>query len=86
MIDNAVALANEIDLAGIDEAVETIRLNKNQFANLDPHGQYIGKWAHIAVMVHGDNPRRYVMQNGVLGSYFNEEAYQSALKNGEVTE
>ena len=86
MIDNAIALADDIEAAPIDKAVAIVGLNANVFANLDPHGQYIGKWAHVAVMVHGDNRRRYVMQDGVLGSYFSEAAYQSALKNGEVIE
>lgn len=74
--------ADEIEAMPVDQAVSAISRSSNDLANLDPRGSYLGSWAHVAVMV--NSGKRYVLQNGVLGSYCSEAAYQDAVSSGRI--
>jgi hypothetical protein len=81
----AKGFADTIESQSVEEAVQAIRMAANQLANLDPHGEYIGNWGHVAVMVSGPRPQRYVLGNdGVLGSYWNESSFAEAVAKGHV--
>lgn len=85
MVCWAHGFAEKIAAQPTDEAVQSVRLAANQLANLDPHGQYIGKWGHVAVMVSGSRPTRYVLgADGVLGSYYSEAMFAEHVAKGWI--
>lgn len=61
----ALEIADQLQTAtDDDEAKNIIRVWDNTMVNMDPHGFYLGRWKHVAILAGGE--RRYILDGGVL--------------------